>query len=232
MINSKLINLIESGVHLGHKTKECNPKMFPYLLNEKNGRHIIDPLQTFYFLKKASSFLEKQASKGHEFLFIGSKRQAKNIVKKEAIKCNSFFVNSRWLGGTLTNLNTLQKRINFFNLLKEQEKNNLFESLSKKEISVKRKKLKQLTQSLVGIEKMKNLPNAVIIVDQFFEKTAIKECQLLNIPIISIVDSNCNPDIIDIPIPGNDDSEGSIEFIVEILSNSIIEGKKKLEIFK
>ena len=224
MSNISLSKLLEAGVHFGHKSYRWNPKMFPYIYNEVNNIHILDLVQTATCLKEANRFLTSMARKNKTFLFIGTKRQASTLIAQEANRCNCYYVNHRWLGGMLTNWTTLKQRIKRLDDLEKQEANNDFNSLTKKEVALRRKELQKLRKHLNGIKKMKNIPDVVIIIDQKKEITAIQECRKLGIPIVSILDTNCDPDLIDIPIPGNDDAVCSIRLILTSLTNSIIEG--------
>ena len=225
MSNINLSQLLEARVHLGHKSDRWNPKMFPYIYNEINNIHIIDLVQSAALLKEASRFLNKSAKKGKRFLFIGTKRQVSSIVAKEAKRSNSFYVNYRWLGGMLTNFSTLKKRIKKLKDLEQQEIENTFELLTKKEAAIRRKELFRLRRYLDGVKKMQRLPDIAIVIDQKREITAIRECRKVAIPIVSILDTNCDPDLIDVPIPGNDDSIKSIDLILKTLTDSIIKGK-------
>ena len=227
MSNISLSQLLEAGVHFGHKAYRWNPKMFPYIYSEVNNIHILDLVQSATLLKEANAYLESVASQGKKFLFIGTKRQASTLIAQEAKRCDSFYVNHRWLGGMLTNWSTLKERIEYLKDLEQQEASATFNLLTKKEASLRRKELKKLRQHLDGIKTMQDLPNVAIIIDQKREMTAIKECQKLDIPIVSILDTNCDPDLIDVPIPGNDDAVRSIKLILKSLTDSIITGKSK-----
>ena len=225
MSNINLSELLEAGVHFGHKSYRWNPKMFPYIYSEVNNIHILDLVQSAKLLKQAKHFLEVAARENKSFLFIGTKRQASTLIAQEAKNCNSYYVNYRWLGGMLTNWSTLKERIKYLKDLEKQEADNTFELLTKKEASLRRKELKKLRRHLNGLKTMENLPDVAIIIDQKREITAIKECKKLGIPIVSILDTNCDPDLIDIPIPGNDDAVRSIKLILQSLTASIIKGK-------
>jgi len=225
MSNITLYQLLEAGVHLGHKSDRWNPKMFPFIYREICNIHIIDLVQTASRLNDATYYLNKLARKRYTFLFIGTKRQASSIIAKEAKRSNSFYVNYRWLGGMLTNFSTLKKRIKKLKDLEQQESENIFNLLTKKEAASRRKELSRLRRQLNGVKEMEGLPDVAIIIDQKQEITAIRECRKIGIPIVSIIDTNCDPDLIDIPIPGNDDSVNSIKLIVQALADSIIEGK-------
>ncbi len=225
MSDISLSQLLEAGVHFGHKAYRWNPKMFPYIYSEVNNIHILDLVQSATLLKEANDSLKLAASEGKTFLFIGTKRQASTLIAQEAKRCDSFYVNHRWLGGMLTNWTTLKERIAYLKDLEQQEANDTFSLLTKKEAALRRKELKKLRQHLDGIKTMPDLPDVAIIIDQKREMTAIRECQKLGIPIVSILDTNCDPDLIDIPITGNDDAVRSIKLILKSLTDSIISGK-------
>lgn len=225
MSDINLSKLLEAGVHFGHKAYRWNPKMFPYIYSEVNNIHILDLVQSATLLKKANTYLESNAKDGKTFLFIGTKRQASTLIAQEANRCNSYYVNHRWLGGMLTNWSTLKERINYLKDLEKQEADGTFDLLTKKEGTLRHKELKKLRRHLNGIKDMKNLPDIAIIIDQKREITAIRECRKLGIPIVSILDTNCNPDLIDVPIPGNDDAIRSIKLILKSLTDSISKGK-------
>ena len=224
MADVSLAQLLDAGVHFGHKAYRWNPKMFPYIYTERNNIHILDLVQSAQLLKEANSYVKAEAGKEKIFLFIGTKRQASTLIAQEAKRCNSFYVNHRWLGGMLTNWTTLKSRIERLRSLEKEEADEVFNLLPKKEASLRRKELEKLRKHLNGIKDMPRIPDAVIIVDQKREMTAIKECRKLNIPIISILDTNCDPDLVDIPIPGNDDAVRSIKLILNSLADSINSG--------
>jgi len=230
MSNISLSQLLEAGVHFGHKSYRWNPKMFPYIYSEVNNIHILDLVQSATLLNEATNYLSKVSSEGKTFLFIGTKRQASTLVAQEAKRCNSYYVNHRWLGGMLTNWSTLKGRIKRLKGLEKQEADNTFDLLTKKEGSLRRKELEKLRKHLDGIKDMQQVPDVAIIIDQKREMTAIRECRKLGIPIVSILDTNCDPDLVDIPIPGNDDAVRSIKLILRTLTDSIIDGKSKSEI--
>ena len=229
MSNISLSQLLEAGVHFGHKAYRWNPKMFPYIYSEVNNIHILDLVQSATLLKEASNYLKSNANDEKTFLFIGTKRQASTLIAQEAKRCNSFYVNHRWLGGMLTNWTTVKKRIERLKDLEQQEADGIFDLLTKKEVSMRRKELQKLRKHLNGIKTMKQLPDVAIIIDQKRELTAIAECRKLGIPIVSILDTNCDPDLVDIPIPGNDDAVRSIKLILNILTDSIIQGQLKIK---
>lgn len=220
-----LEELLEAGVHFGHQARRWNPKMFPYIYTERNGVHIIDLVQTAQLLNNACEFVKKSAQEGKTFLFLGTKRQAAGIIANEAIRSNSFYVNQRWLGGMLTNWSTIKSRVERLNELEKKDSNGFIDNLPKKESSIIRKELERLRKHLDGIKHMKNLPDLVIIVDQKKEATAIQECIKLGVPTICMLDTNCNPEIVDVPIPANDDAIRSIKLILSKISDSILEGR-------
>ena len=227
MSNISLSQLLEAGVHFGHKAYRWNPKMFPYIYSEVNNIHILDLVQSATLLNEANSYVTSAANQGKIFLFIGTKRQASTLIAQEAKRCDSYYVNHRWLGGMLTNWTTLSDRIIRLKNLEQQEADNNFAFLPKKEASLSRKELEKLRKHLDGIKDMPRIPDIAIIVDQKREITAIRECRKLGIPIVSILDTNCDPDLINIPIPGNDDAVRSIKLILKSLTDSIVEGQSK-----
>jgi len=228
MADLSLAQLLEAGVHFGHKAYRWNPKMFPYIYTERNNIHILDLVQSAQLLKEANSYVKSSAEQGKTFLFVGTKRQASNLIAQEAKRCNSFYVNHRWLGGMLTNWVTLKSRIERLKTLEKQEADQVFNLLPKKEASLRRKELEKLRKHLDGVKDMQQLPDVAIIVDQKRELTAIRECRKLGIPIISILDTNCDPDLVDIPIPGNDDAVRSIKLILKSLTDNINSGQSLL----
>jgi small subunit ribosomal protein S2 len=230
MADISLAQLLEAGVHFGHKAYRWNPKMFPYIYTERNNIHILDLIQSTQLLKEANRYLESAAQQKQTFLFIGTKRQASALVAQEAKRCNSYYVNHRWLGGMLTNWVTLKNRIARLKVLEQQEAEGVFNLLPKKEASLRKTELEKLRRHLNGVKDMEKLPDIAIIIDQKREITAVKECRKLGIPIISILDTNCDPDLVDIPIPGNDDAVRSIKLILNSLTDSINVGRSKLQI--
>ena len=228
MSNINLSQLLEAGVHFGHKAYRWNPKMFPYIYSEINNIHILDLVQSASLLKEANKYVQLAAQDNKSFLFVGTKKQAASLIAQEAKRCDSYYVNYRWLGGMLTNWSTLKERIAYLKDLEKQEAEHTFELLTKKEAVLRRKELKKLRQHLDGIKFMETLPDVVILIDQKREMTALKECRNLNIPIVSILDTNCDPDLIDVPIPGNDDAVRSIKLILKSLTDSIIMGKSNI----
>jgi small subunit ribosomal protein S2 len=229
MSDISLSQLLEAGVHFGHKAHRWNPKMFPYIYSEVNNIHILDLIQSATLLKEANSYLQSAATEGKTFLFVGTKRQATTLIAQEAKRCDSYYVNHRWLGGMLTNWTTLKERIQRLKDLEQQEADNTFNLLTKKEASLRRKELQKLRKHLDGIKTMRELPDVAIIIDQKREMTAIAECRKLGIPVVSILDTNCDPDLVDIPIPGNDDAVRSIKLILNSLTDNIITGRSQLK---
>ena len=227
MAEITLAQFLEAGVHFGHKAHRWNPKMFPYIYTERNNIHILDLVQSAQLLKEATSYLESAAEQNKTFLFVGTKRQASTLIAQEAKRCNSYYVNHRWLGGMLTNWVTLNSRIERLKSLEKEEADGVFDILPKKEASKRSKELEKLRKHLDGVKTMKNLPDVAIIIDQKREITAVRECRKLGIPIVSVLDTNCDPDLIDIPIPGNDDAVRSIKLILQALTDSINTGKAK-----
>lgn len=228
MAEITLAQLLDAGVHFGHKAYRWNPKMFPYIYTERNNIHILDLVQSAQLLKEANSYVQLAAEQNKTFLFIGTKRQASTLIAQEAQRCNSYYVNHRWLGGMLTNWVTLKSRISRLKELEEQEADQVFNLLPKKEASLRRKELDKLRKHLGGVKTMEAIPDVAIVIDQKRELTAIRECRKLGIPVVSILDTNCDPDLVDIPIPGNDDAVRSIKLILKSLTDSINSGKATL----
>ena len=218
--------LLDAGVHFGHQSSRWNPKMFPYIYTEQNGIHVIDLVQTARLLTHAYNYLQKSSQQKKSFLFIGTKRQAAAIVAEEAQRCDSHYINHRWLGGTLTNWSTVQKRVTYLKELDKKEEDGTLDQLPKKEAALLRRERDKLRQNLGGLKEMTQIPAVVIIIDPKRETPALLECQKLNIPIISILDTNCDPNMVDIPIPANDDAVKSIKLLVSTLADGIIQGKK------
>ena len=215
---------VKALMHYGHTPKEWTTKMAPYILGIKIGYHIFDLVKTSKLLQSAGKTLEKKASKKAKFLFVGTNKVSSPIIVKQAKRCNSFYMNYRWLGGMLTNWSTVKKQIEELKYLEAQEIEGKFESYSKKEHSSKRKEIAKLRRLFNGIKEMKSLPDMVIFTDQIKNSLAIQECKKLGIPTICIVDTNCNPSLIPYPIPANDDSSASINFILNYLVTKILRG--------
>ena len=218
--------LLDAGVHFGHQSSRWNPKMFPYIYAEQNGIHVIDLVQTARLLTHAYHYVRKAAQENKSFVFIGTKRQAAGIIAEEAQKCGASYVNHRWLGGTLTNRSTVQTRVEYFKELDRKEQEGELDKLPKKEAALFRRKHDKLRQNLGGLSELKQIPDVAIVVDPKRESTAVAECRKLGIPIISILDTNCDPNIADIPIPANDDAVRSIKLILSTLSDGINLGKQ------
>jgi small subunit ribosomal protein S2 len=229
MSDISLSQLLEAGVHFGHKAHRWNPKMFPYIYSEVNNIHILDLVQSATLLKAANNFVEQAASENKTFLFVGTKRQATTLIAQEAKRSNSYYVNHRWLGGMLTNWATVKERIQRLKDLEKQEADGTFDLLTKKEVAIRRKELSKLRKHLDGIKTMPDQPDVAIIIDQKREMTAILECRKLGIPVVSILDTNCDPELVDIPIPGNDDAVRSIKLILNSLTDNIIKGQSKIK---
>ncbi len=223
-------DLLSTGAHFGHVKSKWHPAFEPYILMEKNGVHIINLDETLKNLKKALQFIRNVVKKNGEVLFVGTKKQARDIVQQEADRCGMFYVVERWLGGTLTNFSTIKKSIKRLQLL-EKEGSRIYENLTKKEIQMLNRERIKLADQHRGIKDMKRLPEAIIVVDANFELTAVKEAHLLEIPVIAIVDSNTNPKIVDYPIPANDDSIRTIQLIIAAVADEILQamGKENVE---
>ncbi len=223
-------NLLSAGAHFGHVTRKWHPEYAPYILMEKNGIHIINLDETKQKLDKALTFVSEIAQKNGEFLFVGTKKQARDIIQQEADRCGMFYVVERWLGGTLTNFSTIKKSIKRLQLL-EKEGSNIYENMTKKEIQMLNRERIKLADQHRGIKDMKRLPEVVVVVDGYHEITAVREAHLLEIPVIGIVDTNTNPNSVDYPIPANDDSIRTIQLIISAISNEILTtaaGKEKV----
>ena len=220
-----LAQMMESGVHFGHQTRRWNPKMSPYIYTSRNGVHIIDLVQTAQLMDEAYNYVRQGSEQGKKFLFVGTKRQAAGIVAQEALRCGSHYVNQRWLGGMLTNWSTIKTRVDRLKELERREESGALDLLPKKEASVLRRELAKLEKYLGGIKTLRKVPDVVIIVDQRREYNAVQECQKLGVEIVSMLDTNCDPDLVDIPIPANDDAIRSIKLIVGKLADAIYEGR-------
>ncbi len=218
--------LLEAGVHFGHQTRRWNPKMAEYIFTERNGIYIIDLQKTVKKLEEAYNFIRELTIDGKSILFVGTKKQAQDSVKEEAIRSGAYYVNARWLGGMLTNFTTIRHRINRLKQLREMQENGTFELLPKKEVIKLNLEIEKLEKFLGGIKDMKELPGALFIVDPRKEKIAVAEAKKLGIPIVAIVDTNCDPDDVDYVIPGNDDAIRAVKLLAGIMANAIIEGKE------
>ena len=225
MSEVKFEDLLSTGAHFGHITRKWDPNYKKYILSEKNGVHIIDLEETIKAINKAIAFTEKIVANKGEILFVGTKKQARDIVQQEADRCRMFYVVERWLGGTLTNFSTIKKSIKRLKQL-EKEGSNLYENLTKKEAQMLNRERVKLADQHRGIKDMRRLPDLVVVVDAQFEDTAIREAKRLDIPIISIVDSNTNPGRVDYPIPANDDSIRTIQLIISLMADAIINARR------
>ncbi|MFH1645540.1 MAG: 30S ribosomal protein S2 [Candidatus Omnitrophota bacterium] len=227
MVSDIVRQLLEAGVHFGHQTKRWNPKMAPYIFGQRNGIYIINLEKTSGMLKAACDFVRQVATAGKNVLFVGTKKQAKDVIIEESLRCNMFYVTERWLGGLLTNFVTIRSSVNRMKEIEKMKEDGTMDLLSKKEQAALTKELAKLQKNLQGVASMDKLPGALFIVDSKREETAIKEAKKLNIPIIALVDTNSDPDVIDYPIPGNDDAIRSIKLISSLVANSVLEGAKK-----
>jgi small subunit ribosomal protein S2 len=221
--------LLEAGVHFGHQTRRWNPKMARYIFQERNGIHIIDLQKTVVRLREVYDAVKDLARRGKIFLFVGTKKQAQDVVKEEAERCGMFYVNQRWLGGTLTNFQTIQKRIARLRELERQRDLGVFEALTKKEVSKLEDELARLERFLTGIKDMPRLPDVLYVVDPRKERIAVLEARKLKIPIVAVVDTNCDPDEIDYPIPGNDDAIRAVKLMTAKIADAIIEGRTEAQ---
>jgi small subunit ribosomal protein S2 len=218
--------LLEAGVHFGHQTRRWNPKMAKYIFTERNGIYIIDLQKTVKKVDEAYNFLRSVAEEGKSVLFVGTKKQAQEAIKEEALKADMYYVNERWLGGMMTNFQTIQKRINRLKELEKMEEDGTFEVLTKKEVLSLRHEMEKLEKFLGGIKDMNRLPGALFVVDPRKERIAVAEARKLNIPIVAIIDTNCDPDEIDYPIPGNDDAIRAVKLLTGRMADAVIEGRQ------
>lgn len=218
--------LLEAGVHFGHQTRRWNPKMAPYIFMERNGIYIIDLQKTVRKLEEAYAFIKSVVANGENIMFVGTKKQAQEAVAEEAARCNMFFVNQRWLGGTLTNFQTIEKRVKRLHDLERMATDGTFEVLPKKEVITLRKEMERLEKFLGGIKNMRELPGALFVIDPRKEKNAVAEARRLNIPIVAIVDTNCDPDEVDYVIPGNDDAIRAVKLLTATIADAVLEAKQ------
>ena len=218
--------LLEAGVHFGHQTRRWNPKMKEYIFGERNGIHIIDLQKTLKMFKEATRFVSELAKEGKTLLFVGTKRQAQEAIVEEAKRCSMFFVNQRWLGGLLTNFGTIQKSIRRLKELDEMSQDGRYELLPKKEVIKLERERKHLEQNLSGIKEMPGLPDALFVIDSFKEEIAVHEARKLEIPVVGIVDTNCDPDKVTYVIPGNDDALRAIRLFASKIADAVLEGKQ------
>ncbi|MBR2308922.1 MAG: 30S ribosomal protein S2 [Oscillospiraceae bacterium] len=218
--------LLEAGVHFGHQTRRWNPKMAPYIYTERNGIYIIDLQKTVKKLEEAYNFVRDTAANGGNILFVGTKKQAQDAIKEEAARCGGYYVNARWLGGMLTNFRTMRTRIDRLAQLRRMEEDGTFAMLPKKEVIKHQGEIAKLEKYLGGVKEMKKIPAALFIVDPRKERNAIAEAKKLGLPIVAIVDTNCDPDEIDYVIPGNDDAIRAIRLIASAMASAVIEGRQ------
>ena len=218
--------LLEAGVHFGHQTRRWDPKMAEYIFQARNGIHIIDLQKTSKKLDEAYDFMKSQAEEGKTVLFVGTKKQAQDCMKEAAEKSGMYYVNQRWLGGMLTNFGTIEKRVQRLNELETMEQDGTFDVLPKKEVIILKKEMEKLQKNLGGIKEMKEIPGVLFVVDPKKERIAILEARKLNIPVVGLVDTNCNPEDVDYAIPGNDDAIRAVSLIADCMANAIIEGRQ------
>ena len=218
--------LLEAGVHFGHQTRRWNPKMATYIYTERNGIYIIDLQKTVKKLEEAYNFVRETSANGGNILFVGTKKQAQDAIKEEAARCGGYYVNARWLGGMMTNFRTMRTRIDRLAQLKKMEEDGTFAMLPKKEVTKLQGEIEKLEKYLGGVKEMKKIPAALFIVDPRKERNAIAEAKKLGIPVVAIVDTNCDPDEIDYVIPGNDDAIRAIRLIAATMANAAIEGRQ------
>lgn len=223
-------NLLESGVHFGHQTKRWDPRMKKFIFAERNGIHIIDLQKTIVNVRIAYDMVRDQVKNGKSVLFVGTKKQAQQAIEREAKRCGMFYVNQRWLGGMLTNFKTIKKSIHRLKKIEKMEVDGTFDSLTKKEVSKLNKEKAKLEKNLGGIKEMKDLPGAIFIIDTRKETIAVAEAKRMGIPIVAVVDTNCDPTDIDYPIPGNDDAIRAIALFTEIIANAVIDADNEVGI--
>ena len=216
--------LLEAGVHFGHQTRRWDPKMAEYIFQARNGIHIIDLQKTSKKIDEAYDFMRSQAEEGKKVLFVGTKKQAKECMKEAAEKSGMYYVNQRWLGGMLTNFGTIRKRVERLNELETMQEDGTFDVLPKKEVILLKKEMDKLQKNLGGIKDMTEIPGVLFVVDPKKERIAILEARKLNIPVVGLVDTNCNPEDVDYAIPGNDDAIRAVKLIADVMANAIIEG--------
>lgn len=221
--------LLECGVHFGHQTRRWNPKMKPYIFTERNGVYIVDLQKTVKGLEKAYDFLREVSKGGGSALFVGTKRQAQETIREEALRAGNFYINQRWLGGLLTNFQTIRKRVNRMIELQNMEEDGSFDKLPKKEVVKLRKTRAKLEKYLMGIRNMKDRPDVIFVIDPRREDIAVKEARKLGIPVIAVVDTNCDPEVIDFPIPGNDDAIRAIKLMTRLMADALVEGRQGVD---
>jgi small subunit ribosomal protein S2 len=218
--------LLEAGVHFGHQTRRWDPRMAEYIFQARNGIHIIDLQKTSKKLDEAYKFVKEQAEEGKTVLFVGTKKQAQECIKEAAQKCNMYYVDQRWLGGMLTNFKTIEGRINRLNELETMSQDGTFDLLPKKEVSGLKNEMEKLEKNLGGIKDMKEMPGVMFVVDPKKERIAVLEAKKLGIPVVGLVDTNCNPEDVDYAIPGNDDAIRAVKLIADVIANAVIEGRQ------
>ena len=218
--------LLEAGVHFGHQTRRWDPKMAEYIFQARNGIHIIDLQKTSKKLDEAYAFVKEQAEEGKDILFVGTKKQAQECMKEAALKCNMFYVDQRWLGGMLTNFETIRARVERLKKLEEMANDGTFDMLPKKEVIGLKKEMEKLEKNLGGIKEMNKMPGVMFVVDPKKERIAILEARKLHIPVVGLIDTNCNPEDVDYPIPGNDDAIRAVKLIADVMANAVIEGRQ------
>ncbi|MBE7038699.1 MAG: 30S ribosomal protein S2 [Ruminococcaceae bacterium] len=218
--------LLEAGVHFGHQTRRWNPKMAEYIYTERNGIYIINLQKTVKKIEEAYAFIKEVAENGQDILFVGTKKQAQDSIKEEAERIGMYYVNARWLGGMMTNFKTIKQRIERLNQLRKMEEDGTFDLLPKKEVSKLNLEIEKLDKYLGGIKDMKKLPGALFVVDPRKEKIAVAEAKKLGIPVVAIVDTNCDPDEVDFVIPGNDDAIRAVKLIAATIGNAVLEGRQ------
>lgn len=218
--------LLEAGVHFGHQTRRWDPKMAEYIFQARNGIHIIDLQKTSKKLDEAYSFIKEQVEEGKTILFVGTKKQAQECMKDAALKCGMYYVDQRWLGGMLTNFGTIRARVQRLKDLEEMQEDGTFDVLPKKEVILLKKEMEKLEKNLGGIKEMEQLPGVIFLIDPKKERIAILEAKRLEIPVVGLVDTNCNPEELDYPIPGNDDAIRAVKLIADVMANAVIEGKQ------
>ena len=229
MLNVTMKSMLEAGVHFGHQTYRWNPKMSRYIFGERNGIHILDLQKTVKEIKRAYTFVKDSAKAGKTFLFVGTKKQAKEIIKEEALRADVSFVHEKWLGGTLTNFETLRKSLRRLEELEKFETDGLFRVMSKKEVSRLTKEKARLVKLLSGIRNLRTLPDIIFIVDPIEEANALREARKLKIPVVGVCDTNCDPDMLDWPIPGNDDAARSIRLFCATMADAVVDGRAEAE---
>ena len=218
--------LLEAGVHFGHQTRRWDPRMAEYIFQARNGIHIIDLQKTSKKLDEAYAFIKEQAEEGKDILFVGTKKQAQECMKEAAVKCGMYYVDQRWLGGMLTNFETIRSRVQRLKDLETMQEDGTFDVLPKKEVSKLKGEMEKLEKNLGGIKNMEKLPGVLFIVDPKKERIAILEAKRLKIPVVGLIDTNCNPNDVDYPIPGNDDAIRAVKLIADVMANAVIEGRQ------